>query len=105
MNLTEENISEILNSALDALNETDPQKQKSPETILRAFAQLYNKIQGDQDTKRLDKLQKLSTGYGNGWILRESMRNRGMRLLETSRRGSLEGPYKDVRRAIDKFNT
>lgn len=36
------------------------------------------------DTELLDTLQKSSTGYGKGWILRESSRGRGMRLHETS---------------------
>ena len=36
------------------------------------------------DTKRLDALQAMTKGYGRGWILRESVTGRGMRLHETS---------------------
>lgn len=52
----------------------------------------------EQDTKRLDKLQSLTKGYGNGWILRES-ENRGMRLHETSVNDALP----NVRHAIDAY--
>lgn len=51
------------------------------------------------DTERLDALQKLTTGYGFGWILRESVKGRGMRLHETSDPEA----ERDVRAAIDKY--
>ena len=51
------------------------------------------------DTERLDKLQKLTTGYGKGWVLRLSGYNRGMRLHETSR----EEAVPDIREAIDNY--
>jgi len=44
-------------------------------------------------------LQKLTTGYGNGWILRISKNGRGLRLHETT----LAGAVPDVRKAIDKY--
>jgi len=52
-----------------------------------------------KDKARLDKLEKLTTGYGKGWILRESSTGRGMRLHETSR----DYAYPNVRDAIDAF--
>jgi len=51
------------------------------------------------DKARLDKLQALTHGYGNGWMLRNSTSFRGMRLHETE----LKGATPDVREAIDKF--
>lgn len=51
------------------------------------------------DTRRLDALQKLTTGYGKGWILRGSYTGRGMRLHETDQ----DGASPTVREAIDKF--
>lgn len=51
------------------------------------------------DTERLNKLQELTTGYGEGWILRYSSTGRGLRLHETSHK---EG-VKDIRKAIDMF--
>lgn len=51
------------------------------------------------DKERLDELQKLTTGYGVGWILRNSTRGRGLRLHETS--NVLGEP--DIRDAIDNF--
>lgn len=50
------------------------------------------------DTDRLNFLQKLATGYGQGWILRLSGYGRGWRLHETSTPGAVP----DVRDAIDK---
>lgn len=50
------------------------------------------------DTERLDFLQKLTAGYGRGWILRLSSYNRGWRLHETSTPGAVP----DVRDAIDQ---
>jgi len=38
----------------------------------------YHKTQSEEDTKRLDKLQGLSKGYGPGWVLRESISGRGI---------------------------
>ena len=52
-----------------------------------------------EDTKRLDKLQSLSTNYGWGWILRKSTTGRGMRLHETSKKDAKV----DVREAIDNY--
>lgn len=51
-----------------------------------------------RDTELLDHLQATTTGYGNGWVLRNSASNRGMRLHETSG----EGTSKTVREAIAK---
>lgn len=51
------------------------------------------------DKERLDKLDLLTKGYGNGWILRESINGRGMRLHESSK----DGTSKTVREAIDAF--
>ena len=51
------------------------------------------------DTERLDALQKLTVGYGNGWMLRPSGTGRGMRLHETE----LEGANSNVREAIDNY--
>ena len=49
------------------------------------------------DKERLDALQALTTGYGNGWILRLSQHGRGLRLHETSR----DEAVPDIRQAID----
>ena len=51
------------------------------------------------DTERLNKLQRLTKGYGIGWVLRESGNGRGMRLHETS----MPGAVKSVRKAIDNY--
>ncbi len=51
------------------------------------------------DIQRIDALQKLTKGYGTGWILRISSTGRGMRLHETR----VAGGDPDVRRAIDNF--
>ena len=53
------------------------------------------------DTERLNFLQKLTAGYGKGWILRLSGYGRGWRLHETSQPGALPS----VREAIDKEMT
>ena len=58
---------------------------------------LFNEL--IEDSKRLDKLQSLTTGYGNGWVLRESYYGRGMRLHETT----LPEAVIDVRTAIDNY--
>jgi hypothetical protein len=52
------------------------------------------------DTERLDKLQRLTKGYGLGWILRDSTTGRGMRLQESSAPGAADS----VRQAIDNYN-
>jgi hypothetical protein len=54
---------------------------------------------GRTDTERLDALQALTTGYGVGWLMRNSTTGRGLRLHETS---NVEGEP-DIRDAIDKF--
>lgn len=51
------------------------------------------------DHLRIEKLQRLTTGYGKGWILRDSSTGRGMRLHETE----LEGATPCVREAIDNY--
>ena len=51
------------------------------------------------DTERLDALQQFTVGYGKGWILRNSIKGRGMRLHETSRSDA----HPDVRTAIDNY--
>ena len=50
-----------------------------------------------RDAERLDFVQAQTKGYGKGWILRESVRERGMRLHETSR----DGAATTVREAVD----
>ena len=59
----------------------------------------YAKLKISEDTKRIDKLQSLTKGYGKGWLLRESSTGRGMRLHETSQ----EGANPDIRNAIDNY--
>ena len=54
---------------------------------------------GNKDTQRLDALQRASTGYGVGWILRNSTNGRGMRLHETS---STDAKI-NIREAIDNY--
>ena len=51
------------------------------------------------DTERLDFIQKLTRGYGKGWILRPSSGLRGWRLHETSR----DEATPNVRDAIDRL--
>ena len=51
------------------------------------------------DTQRFDALQKTSTGYGRGWILRESINGRGMRLHETT----ISEAKPTIREAIDDY--
>jgi len=51
------------------------------------------------DKERLDELQKLTIGYGVGWILRTSIYGRGLRLHETN----LPDAKKDIREAIDDY--
>jgi len=53
------------------------------------------------DKERLDFLQEMTKGYGNGWLLRVSSTGRGMRLHETSQFGASA----DVRQAIDNYMT
>jgi hypothetical protein len=53
----------------------------------------------NSDKKRLDLMDVLASGYGNGWVLRYSSKGRGLRLHETS--GSSAFPT--VREAIDDF--
>lgn len=48
------------------------------------------------DTERLDRLQQLAE---KGFICRESVRGKGIRLYETTR----EGNKLDIREAIDDF--
>ena len=50
------------------------------------------------DKKRLDFLQSLTVGYGNGWVLRISGYGRGWRLHETS----LPAGTPSIRAAIDR---
>jgi hypothetical protein len=51
-----------------------------------------------KDAERLDYIEAQAKGYGKGWIFRESVQGRGMRLHETGQ----EGASKTVREAIDK---
>jgi hypothetical protein len=51
------------------------------------------------DTERLDFLQKLTRGYGNGWILRSSSSMRGWRLHESGH----DEATPSVRDAIDRL--
>ena len=50
------------------------------------------------DKQRIEWMQAQTAGYGNGWIFRESIWGRGMRLHETSE----EGASPTIREAIDK---
>jgi len=52
-----------------------------------------------EDKELLDALQEMTKGYGNGWVLRESYRGRGMRLHESSRSGAKP----TVREAIEDY--
>jgi len=59
------------------------------------------------DTQLLDFLQKSTTGYGLGWIVRRSTTGRGMRIHETSNNGDsdisiLRQPDTSIRNAIFK---
>jgi len=45
------------------------------------------------DKERLDAMQGLTIGYGKGWILRDSLNGRGLRLHETSQDGL---PYRVI---------
>ena len=49
------------------------------------------------DRERLDYLQKITMGYGRGWILRPSTTGRGWRLHESGRLTATP----DIRDAID----
>lgn len=49
------------------------------------------------DTERLDWLQGQTRGHGDGWVCRDSINGRGMRLHETMGAGALSS----VRDAID----
>jgi len=51
------------------------------------------------DTERLNKMQKIMTGYGKGWVLRLSPNGRGLRLHETTRDDAVQ----DIRQAIDNY--
>lgn len=68
-------------------------------TLNKVRAHLDDKVKTFTDTERLDLLQKLTKGYGNGWILRNSSQGRGLRLHETS----LDSAVKNVRQAIDNY--
>jgi hypothetical protein len=50
------------------------------------------------DTERLDWLQSQTTGYGNGWLARESTTGRGFRLHETEHPSATP----NIRLAIDR---
>lgn len=64
--------------------------------MLKKILQIYP---SEGDTGLLDKLTESAKGYGKGWILRESVRGRGMRLHETSQEGASRTP----REAIEKY--
>jgi len=76
-------------------------------TLKKSISYLYQldskiiKINNDQkaDTERLNAMQKLTVGYGIGWILRKSTSGRGLRLHETTNEN---GVY-DIRKAIDDY--
>ena len=51
------------------------------------------------DTERLNAIQNLEKGYGKGWVLRNSIFDRGLRLHETK----LDDANPDIRIAIDNF--
>ena len=43
--------------------------------------ELLSELEATQkDTERLNKLQALTKGYGNGWILRDSFHGRGVEM-------------------------
>ncbi|GAH32504.1 unnamed protein product [marine sediment metagenome] len=80
----------------------DGQEQRPPEEMVmveKGYLEWAGKKIAEQnaDTARLDFLQAQTKGYGLGWILRVSLRGRGMRLHETSQ----EGAKPTVREAID----
>jgi hypothetical protein len=49
------------------------------------------------DQRRINYIQESTKGYGNGWIFRQSITDRGMRLHETEQAYA----FRDVRDAID----
>jgi len=51
------------------------------------------------DTELLDAIQSLAKGYGDGWVFRESVNGRGMRLHESD----IEDATPDVREAIKNY--
>jgi len=51
------------------------------------------------DKKRLNWLESVETGYGEGWVCRISTTGRGWRLHETGRHDGIEPS--DVRGAVD----
>lgn len=77
----------LMTEAADALEAAA--RELSAERAAREAAQ--------RDSERIDWLQAQKKGYGNGWIVRDSTRGRGMRLHETSRGGA----QPTVRAAID----
>ncbi len=83
-------IEEDIADYLDVLN---------PVTIPLEDTDALKEALGITDTQRLDKLDRLTKGYRLGWILRESISGRGMRLHESGK----EGAVKTVREAIDNF--
>ena len=66
---------------------------------ITALMQGYAEMMESEDTKRLDFMQKQTKGYGTGWIFRDSVMGRGMRLHEHSGEGTSSSP----REAIDKL--
>lgn len=81
-----------------ALDEVMPDWLEHSTVGMECAVAAINKLAAHDDTKRLDFLQSLGTGYGNGWILRESINGRGIRLHET---GQEVGTMPTVREAID----
>lgn len=61
-----------------------------------ATAQAVRIAEVDSDRALLDSMQKMTEGYGNGWIFRRSETGRGWRLHETSR----DGAHLNIRDAI-----
>jgi hypothetical protein len=87
--------------AIQNLFPGDPSKAMEFQDALGKFiAEAIKNYITNSDTARLDKLQFLTKGHGNGWILRDSTTDRGMRLHETQ----LEGAVPDVREAIDNYD-
>lgn len=73
---------------------------KNGNWMKRVAKKLVNVLEGEfEDAERLNELQKATTGYGKGWILRKSKKGRGIRLHETVNTDAKS----NVREAIDDY--
>ena len=83
------------------INAPDQVEQQRARRTLEAF------IEGlEQDQALLDHLQeygaRLNPSNGAGWLVRESMTGRGLRLQQTSREGAREGVRQAIKDSLDK---